>query len=180
MFFGETAETLAAEGDELTDRVASTLREWINHARQRGVAAVFEAAQVRGMGRRVLAQRGGERHMTDLAHIAQLLHEIAHVTVPVVKGTGRKHIIHGAEYKATLLRYERIWRRHNKLRARQIVTAAEPDETTQPQLKAKKTRRSVTYVPLPLHYPQRSKGLLTRLTEWVALMLRLIPKAASR
>jgi hypothetical protein len=109
-----------------------------------------------------------------------LLHEIAHVTVPVVKGTGRKHIIHGAEYKATLLRYERIWRRHNKLRARQIVTAAEPDETTQPQLKAKKTRRSVTYVPLPLHYPQRSKGLLTRLTEWVALMLRLIPKAASR
>ena len=78
MFFGETAETLAAEADELTDRVASTLREWINHARQRGVAAVFEAAQVGGMGRRVLAQRGGERHMTDLAHIAQLLHETAH------------------------------------------------------------------------------------------------------
>jgi exodeoxyribonuclease V beta subunit len=78
MFFGETAETLAAEGDALTDRVASTLREWINLARQRGIAAVFEAAQVRGMGRRVLAQRGGERHMTDLAHIAQLLHETAH------------------------------------------------------------------------------------------------------
>ena len=78
MFFGETAETLAAEADELTDRVASTLREWIDHARQRGVAAVFEAAQIGGMGRRVLAQRGGERHMTDLAHIAQLLHETAH------------------------------------------------------------------------------------------------------
>lgn len=78
MFFGETAETLAAEGDALTDRVASTLREWANHARQRGIAAVFEAAQVRGMGRRVLAQRGGERHMTDLAHIAQLLHQAAH------------------------------------------------------------------------------------------------------
>ncbi|HXO51265.1 MAG TPA: UvrD-helicase domain-containing protein, partial [Mycobacterium sp.] len=28
MFFGETAETLAAGGDELTDRVAETLREW--------------------------------------------------------------------------------------------------------------------------------------------------------
>jgi exodeoxyribonuclease V beta subunit len=78
MFFGETAETLAAEGDALTDRVAGTLREWVNHARLRGVAAVFEAAQVGGMGRRVLAQRGGERHMTDLAHIAQLLHETAH------------------------------------------------------------------------------------------------------
>jgi exodeoxyribonuclease V beta subunit len=78
MFFGETAETLAAEGDTLTDRVAGTLREWVNHARLRGVAAVFEAAQVGGMGRRVLSQRGGERHMTDLAHIAQLLHETAH------------------------------------------------------------------------------------------------------
>jgi exodeoxyribonuclease V beta subunit len=78
MFFGETAEALAAEGDALTDRVAGTLREWVNHARLRGVAAVFEAAQVGGMGRRVLAQRGGERHMTDLAHIAQLLHETAH------------------------------------------------------------------------------------------------------
>ncbi len=78
MFFGETAESLAAGGDALTDRVAKTLREWANHARQRGMAAVFEAAQLQGMGRRVLAQFGGERHMTDLAHIAQLLHDTAH------------------------------------------------------------------------------------------------------
>jgi exodeoxyribonuclease V beta subunit len=78
MFFGETAETLAAEGDALTDRVADMLREWANYARQRGMAAVFEAAQLHGMGRRVLAQFGGERHMTDLAHIAQLLHETTH------------------------------------------------------------------------------------------------------
>ncbi|MGH3970618.1 MAG: UvrD-helicase domain-containing protein, partial [Mycobacterium sp.] len=78
MFFGETAETLAAQGDLLTDRVADTLREWVNYARQRGMAAVFEVAQLRGMGRRVLAQFGGERHMTDLAHIAQLLHDTAH------------------------------------------------------------------------------------------------------
>ncbi|OSC42503.1 exodeoxyribonuclease V subunit beta [Mycobacterium decipiens] len=77
-FFGETAETLAAQGDELTDRVAGTLREWAEEARQRGIAAVFEAAQLAGMGRRVLRERGGERHMTDLAHIAQLLHETAH------------------------------------------------------------------------------------------------------
>jgi exodeoxyribonuclease V beta subunit len=78
MFFGETAESLAAESDILTDRVAGILREWANHARQRGVAAVFEAAQLAGMGRRVLSQLNGERHMTDLAHIAQLLHETAH------------------------------------------------------------------------------------------------------
>jgi exodeoxyribonuclease V beta subunit len=77
MFFGKTAEDLAAEGDALTDRIADTLREWADHARQRGVAAVFEAAQLAGMGQRVLSQQGGERHMTDLAHIAQLLHETA-------------------------------------------------------------------------------------------------------
>jgi exodeoxyribonuclease V beta subunit len=78
MFFGETAETLAAGGDALTDRVAETLREWAGHARERGVAAVFEAAQLAGMSRRVLRWQGGERLMTDLAHMTQLLQEAAH------------------------------------------------------------------------------------------------------
>jgi exodeoxyribonuclease V beta subunit len=78
MFFGHTAEDLAREGDELTDRVAGTLREWADHAGLREVATVFEAAKVHGMGRRVLGQRGGERQMTDLAHIAELLQETAH------------------------------------------------------------------------------------------------------
>ncbi len=78
MFFGETAETLAAEGDTLTDRIADILREWADHARDRGVAAVFEAAQLRGMGTRVLSWVDGERHMTDLAHLTQVLHDTAH------------------------------------------------------------------------------------------------------
>lgn len=78
MFFGETAETLAAGGEALTDRIAETLREWAGHARERGVAAIFEAAQLRGMGNRVLSWRGGERHMTDLAHLTQLLADVAH------------------------------------------------------------------------------------------------------
>jgi len=78
MFFGETAESLAAGGDALTDRVAETLREWAGHARERGVAAIFEAAQLAGMGDRVLARQGGERQMTDLAHVTQLLQDVAH------------------------------------------------------------------------------------------------------
>ncbi|QBR92704.1 exodeoxyribonuclease V subunit beta [Nocardioides euryhalodurans] len=78
MFFGESAASLAAGGDDLTDRVAHTLREWADHARERGVAAVLEAAQVAGMGDRVLGWQGGERHLTDLAHLAQVLHETAH------------------------------------------------------------------------------------------------------
>lgn len=78
MFFGETAETLAAEGDTLTDRIADRVREWADHARDRGVAAVFEAAQLAGMSRRVLSWDDGERHMTDMAHLTQVLHETAH------------------------------------------------------------------------------------------------------
>jgi exodeoxyribonuclease V beta subunit len=62
----------------LTDRVAETLREWAGHARDRGVAAIFEAAQLNGMSDRVLSWQGGERHMTDLAHMTQLLQETAH------------------------------------------------------------------------------------------------------
>src|SRR5271168_5143382 len=78
MFFGETAETIAAGGDRLTDRVADTLREWAAHARDRGVSAIYEAAQLRGMGDRVLSWEDGERHMTDLAHVTQLLQDVAH------------------------------------------------------------------------------------------------------
>jgi exodeoxyribonuclease V beta subunit len=78
MFFGETAQTLAAGGDALTDRVGETLRQWADFVRERGLAAVFEAAQLAGIGRRVLSWQGGERHMTDLAHVCQLLHDTAH------------------------------------------------------------------------------------------------------
>jgi exodeoxyribonuclease V beta subunit len=78
MFFGKTAEDLADGGDALTDQIADTLRQWADHAREAGVAAVFEAAQLAGMGRRVLSWAGGERNMTDLAHVTQLLHDVTH------------------------------------------------------------------------------------------------------
>lgn len=77
-FFGETAETLAAGGDALTDRVAHTLREWTDHARRSGIPAVLAAAELAGLGQRVLGCHGGERHMTDLTHIGQLLAEVEH------------------------------------------------------------------------------------------------------
>jgi exodeoxyribonuclease V beta subunit len=78
MFFGRTAAELALEPDVLTDTVAETLRRWADHARARGIAAVLEAAYVAGMAERVLAWRGGERHLTDVEHLTQLLHEVAH------------------------------------------------------------------------------------------------------
>ena len=60
---------------QLTDRIAELLREWAGHARERGVAAIYEAAQSSGMGIALL--QDGER-MTDLAHMTQLLQEAAH------------------------------------------------------------------------------------------------------
>ena len=88
IFFGKTAEELVKGGDELTDTIAETLREWAGHARERGVAAIFEAAQMSGMGDRVLSWQGGERLMTDLAHMTQLLQEAAHrehFTLPALR-----------------------------------------------------------------------------------------------
>lgn len=78
MFFGRTVEDLARLGDTLTDQIADAVRQWADYAREYGVAAVFEAANVAGMSERVLSVRGGERLMTDLAHVAQLLQETAH------------------------------------------------------------------------------------------------------
>ena len=77
MFFGRTATDLATDPD-VTDDVAETLRRWADHARARGIAAVLEAAYVSGMAERVLTWRGGERHLTDIEHLTQLLHEVAH------------------------------------------------------------------------------------------------------
>jgi exodeoxyribonuclease V beta subunit len=88
MFFGKTAKDLVGGGDELTDTIAETLREWAGHARERGVAAIFEAAQLAGMSDRVLSWRDGERHMTDLAHLTQLLQDVAHrehYTLPALR-----------------------------------------------------------------------------------------------
>ncbi|MGC4112937.1 MAG: UvrD-helicase domain-containing protein [Nocardioides sp.] len=76
-FLGETLSRLDAGGDELTDRIADRLRGWALLLRGRGVAALFEATEERGLSGRVLGTVGGERLLTDLRHLAQTLHETA-------------------------------------------------------------------------------------------------------
>ncbi|WP_169721624.1 UvrD-helicase domain-containing protein [Nocardioides alkalitolerans] len=73
---GLVADSEAAS-DEVTDAVADTLRGWGDLLVRRGVAAVFEAAVRDGLFARVLAQEGGERHLTDLRHLAESLHQTA-------------------------------------------------------------------------------------------------------
>ncbi len=76
-FFGRTATELDAGGDELTDRIASTARDWAELLATRGVAAVLEAAVTAGLTARVLARVDGERLLTDLRHVGQSLHQVS-------------------------------------------------------------------------------------------------------
>jgi exodeoxyribonuclease V beta subunit len=88
VFFGMTADELVSGGDALTDKIAATLRNWADHLRNCGPAAVFESAQLAGLSRRVLSEHNGERMMTDLAHIAQLCNEayyLQKLTLPALR-----------------------------------------------------------------------------------------------
>ena len=76
-FVGATARELDERGDELTDEVADRLRAWGEVFALRGVAAVLEAATADGLPARVLGRVGGERHLTDLRHIGEALHDVA-------------------------------------------------------------------------------------------------------
>ena len=73
-FFATTPEQLVAGGDDLTDELAERIRGWLDLLRSRGVAAVHSAAQAGGLAPRVLAEPGGERLLTDLNHVGQVLH----------------------------------------------------------------------------------------------------------
>ncbi|WP_237690285.1 UvrD-helicase domain-containing protein [Nocardioides panacisoli] len=76
-FFGLTAEQLDAEGEDVTARVADVLRGWAVLLRGRGVAALVEAAEERGLGARALGEVDGERFLTDARHLGHLLHDVA-------------------------------------------------------------------------------------------------------
>ncbi|GLJ68897.1 exodeoxyribonuclease V beta subunit [Nocardioides luteus] len=77
VFFGHTAAELDAGGEALTSRIADTLRGWGLLLRGRGVAALIEAAEERGLTARVLQRTDGERLLTDVRHLGQLLHDIS-------------------------------------------------------------------------------------------------------
>ncbi len=76
-FVGESAASLDAGGDALADDVAERVRSWLDLFRTRGVAAVHEALRAANLPGRVLSQPEGERLLTDIDHIGQLLHETA-------------------------------------------------------------------------------------------------------
>ena len=147
MFFHNTAADLARGGDALTDRVADTLRQWADHAREAGVAAVFEAAKLAGMGRDVLSWAGGERDMTDMAHVTELLHETAqreHYSLGALRDWLRTQRDEGTRAK------ERSRRLDSEAKAVQVMTV----------WGAKGLQFPIVYLPLAFNRHMRSEDLI--------------------
>jgi exodeoxyribonuclease V beta subunit len=77
-FFGWTPERVAAADDDAWEEVHHQLHRWARVLRARGVAALAETVTlVERLPGRVLAGEDGERTLTDLRHVAQLLHTAA-------------------------------------------------------------------------------------------------------
>ncbi|MBZ5735769.1 UvrD-helicase domain-containing protein [Nocardioides sp. TRM66260-LWL] len=73
----EVALDRAPGGGSLVDEVGDRLRGWAEVLRWRGVAALVEALEAAGLTAALLTRPGGERLLTDLRHLGQLLHDVA-------------------------------------------------------------------------------------------------------
>ncbi|MDR7380529.1 UvrD-helicase domain-containing protein [Promicromonospora iranensis] len=76
-FLGRTPADLDAGGEDVTARDADILHGWALLARHRGIAALLEVAEEQGLSGRLLARAEGERLLTDVRHLGQLLHELS-------------------------------------------------------------------------------------------------------
>ena len=77
-FLGWSADEVPTEDEEAWDRVHGRLHQWREVLAADGVAAMFESlSATEGLPARVLARTGGERVLTDIRHLAQLLHDHA-------------------------------------------------------------------------------------------------------
>jgi exodeoxyribonuclease V beta subunit len=77
-FFGWPAERVAAADEDDWEEVHARLHDWGRVLRAQGVAALTETVSRRErLPERILAAADGERRLTDLRHVAQLLHAAA-------------------------------------------------------------------------------------------------------
>ena len=77
-FMGWSAERVATTTDDGWEGVHRRLHTWSRILRDSGVAALTEAIMVgEDLAARMLATSDGERRLTDLRHLAQLLHRAA-------------------------------------------------------------------------------------------------------
>ena len=77
-FLGWSAERVATASDEEWEAVHRRLHDWASVLRLRGVASLAETITLaEGLPERILARVDGERALTDLRHVAELLHAAA-------------------------------------------------------------------------------------------------------
>jgi exodeoxyribonuclease V beta subunit len=77
-FFGWSAERVAAADEEAWEEVHARLHDWARVLRVRGVASLMETITLaERLPERILAMVDGERDLTDLRHVGQLLHAAA-------------------------------------------------------------------------------------------------------
>jgi exodeoxyribonuclease V beta subunit len=77
-FFGWSTEQVAAAGEDGGEELHRRLHDWGRALRIKGVASLTQTIMlVERLPRRVLASADGERRLTDLRHVAQLLHAAA-------------------------------------------------------------------------------------------------------
>ncbi len=75
-FVGWTGEQVATATEEAWEDLHWSLHRWAALLRDQGVASLFDTVcAARGVPGRVLSLPSGERSMTDLRHVAQLLHD---------------------------------------------------------------------------------------------------------
>jgi exodeoxyribonuclease V beta subunit len=77
-FIGWSAERVALADETAWEDLHARLHRWAAVLRLRGVAALFETiSRAERLDRRVLQRTEGERMLTDLRHVGQLLHGVA-------------------------------------------------------------------------------------------------------
>lgn len=72
-FVGWSAEELDGVGDEKLTALIGQLRAWAAELGEGGVAALLGEVRSSGVAKRVLSRPGGERNLTDLEHVGELL-----------------------------------------------------------------------------------------------------------
>ncbi|WP_407319349.1 UvrD-helicase domain-containing protein [Isoptericola halotolerans] len=76
-FVGWDAARLAGADDAAHDGLSDTVRRWSRLLATRGVAALHEAVTREGLAERLLRLTTGERQLTDLRHVGEVLHSAA-------------------------------------------------------------------------------------------------------
>jgi exodeoxyribonuclease V beta subunit len=75
MFLGWSAEEVAGADDEQWDELQQQLHSWAGVLKRHGVATLLETISIqRSLTGRLLAELGGERELTDLRQLGELLH----------------------------------------------------------------------------------------------------------